>query len=71
MKYITEVEAWKYIDTAYDMARTTFSSWKDMAMSYIIGRSLWGGKNAYNSVMKDIADKLLSQENSPWKKYVW
>ena len=40
-------------------------------MSYVIGRSLWGGKNAYNSVMKDTADELLTHENSPWKKYAW
>jgi len=71
MGYITEADAWKYIDSAYNMAHSTFSSWKDMAMSYVIGRSLWGGKNAYNSVMKDTADELLTHENSPWKKYAW
>lgn len=71
MRYITEEEAWKYIDAAYDMAHSTFSSWKDMAMSYVIGRSLWGGMRAYNSVMKDTADELLTHENSPWKKYAW
>ena len=71
MGYITEADAWNYIDSAYNMALSTFSSWKDMAMSYVIGRSLWGGKNAYNSVMKDTADELLTHENSPWKKYAW
>lgn len=40
-------------------------------MSYVIGRSLWGGKHAYNSVMKDTADELLKHENSPWRKYAW
>ena len=69
--YITEAEAWIYIDAANDMAHSAFSSWRDMAMSYVIGRSLWGGKSAYNSAMKDIADELLTHENSPWKKYVW
>ena len=71
MGYITEAEAWKYIDLAYNMAHSTFSSWKDMGMSYVIGRSLWGGKHAYNSVMKDTADELLKHENSPWRKYAW
>ena len=50
---------------------SAFSSWNDMAMSYVIGRSLWGGKSAYNSVMKSTADELLTHENSPWRKYVW
>lgn len=69
--YITETEAWKYIDDAYELAHTEFSSWKDLAMSYVIGRSLWGGKSAYNSVMKDTADELLTDEKSPWKRYAW
>ncbi|MFR5959709.1 MAG: DUF1266 domain-containing protein [Bacteroides stercoris] len=69
--YISEADAWRYIDVAYDMAHSAFSSWNDMAMSYVIGRSLWGGKSAYNSVMKSTADELLTHENSPWRKYVW
>ena len=71
MGYISETDAWKYIDIAYDMVHAEFSSWEDMAMSYIIGRSLWGGKGAYNSVMKSTADELLTHVNSPWKKYAW
>ena len=71
MDYISEADAWRYIDVAYDMAHSAFSSWNDMAMSYVIGRSLWGGKSAYNSVMKSTADELLTHENSPWRKYVW
>ena len=71
MDYITDEEAWQYIDIAYEMTKTEFSSWHDMAMSYIVGRSLWGGKSAYNSVMKDMADKLLAQEDSPWVRYAW
>lgn len=44
-------------------------SWSDLAMSYILGRSLWGGKRAYNSVMKTTADVLLSDPKSPWVRY--
>ena len=71
MGYISETDAWKYIDIAYNMVHAEFSSWEDMAMSYIIGRSLWGGKGAYNSVMKSTADELLTHVNSPWRKYAW
>ena len=40
-------------------------------MSYILGRSLWGGKRAYNSVMKTMADVLLSNPKSPWVRCPW
>lgn len=71
MEYISEAEAWSYIDRAYVLAHQECASWQDLAMSYIIGRSLWGGKEAYNSVMKSTADELLSVEKSPWVCYAW
>ena len=71
MCYITEEEAWQYIDRAYDLAHRELASWHDLAMSYIIGRSMWGGNKSYNSVMKDNADKLLSDEKSPWVRLQW
>lgn len=69
--HISETEAWKYIDRAYNLARGRFSSWHDLAMSYIIGRALWGGTGAYNSGMKSLADDLLSKPNSPWVQLQW
>jgi len=71
MGYITESEAWHYVDVANELARSELSSWRELGLSYVIGRSLWGGKRAYNSVMKDTADKLLVDANSPWVKYPW
>ncbi len=71
MGYITETEAWDYMNSAYELAHTTFVSWKELAMSYIIGRSLWGGKRSYNSVMKETADDLLTNPQSPWVQYLW
>ena len=68
---ISESEAWSYIDRAYVLAHQECASWQDFAMSYIIGRSLWGGKEACNSVMKNTADELLSVEKSPWVRYAW
>ena len=41
MKYISEDEAWHYINHAYEMVHSRFSSWHDFAMSYVIGRALW------------------------------
>lgn len=71
MNYISEMEAWNYIDKAYNLAQSNFTSWHDMAMSYIIGRAIWGGTNAENSGMKGLADDLLSKPNSPWVQIKW
>lgn len=71
MKYISEMEAWSYIDKAYNLAHSNFTSWHDMAMSYVIGRAIWGGTGAHNSGMKEMADDLLSKPNSPWLQIKW
>ena len=71
MGYLTEEEAWHYIGRADALAHEACGSWRELAMSYILGRSLWGGKRAYNSVMKTTADVLLSNPKSPWVRYPW
>ena len=71
MGYLTEEEAWAYIGRADTLAHEACGSWRELAMSYILGRSLWGGKRAYNSVMKTTADVLLSNPKSPWVRYPW
>ena len=71
MGYLSEEEAWRYIGRADALAHETCGSWRELAMSYILGRSLWGGKRAYNSVMKTTADVLLNDPKSPWVRYPW
>ena len=71
MGYLTEEEAWRYIGRADALAHEACKSWRELAMSYIFGRSLWGGKRAYNSVMKTTANVLLSNPKSPWMRYSW
>lgn len=68
MKYISEDEAWHYINHAYEMVHSRFSSWHDFAMSYVIGRALWGGKSASNSGMMYMAEDLLKSEKSRGQK---
>ena len=71
MGYLSEEEAWRYIGRADALAHEACGSWRELAMSYILGRSLWGGKRAYNSVMKTTADVLLNNPKSPWVRYPW
>jgi hypothetical protein len=69
-KYITEDEAWEYIDSAYRQAQQVFNSWEELAKSYIIGRFIWRGKDA-NDGMDSIADDLVNKPKSPWQQIAW
>lgn len=69
--YISEEQTWYFIDQAYQLAKQTFNSWDDLAKSYVIGRALWGGKECDNSVIKGIADYLLTESKSPWVEMKW
>ncbi|RPE09038.1 DUF1266 domain-containing protein [Chitinophaga lutea] len=70
-RYITEQETWEYIDSAYTLARNHFRSWDSYARSYVIGRSLWGGKDAHNTGIMAIAKYLQESPDSPWVQFQW
>lgn len=69
--YITEDEAWQYIDSADALAHKTFHSWHDYGYSYVLGRAMWGGSSANNSGVASIAKTLLEKQNSPWVEMDW
>ena len=69
-KYIEEEEAWSYIDVGYAQAQSAFKSWDELAKSYVIGRFVWGGKDA-NDGMQILANDLLEKPKSPWKQVAW
>lgn len=64
--YISDSEAWSYIDKAYELATQHFDSWQEFSKSYIIGRGMWGGKDCANEGIMTIAEELLKNEKSPW-----
>jgi hypothetical protein len=69
-KYITEQEAWGYIDAAYAQAQKTFQSWEALAKSYVIGRFLWKGADAADGIA-EVANGLLTNPKSPWQQVAW
>jgi len=69
--YITESQAWDYIDKAYDLGKKSFDSWNEYAKSYIIGRAMWGGGSSNNSGIALIAEALLNDPKSPWLEHKW
>ncbi len=70
-KYISEEEAWEFIDTAHKLTINEFHTWEDYAKSYVIGRALWGGMNSFNSGIAAIAEYLLKKPESPWVQLKW
>lgn len=70
-QYISEQEAWEYIDSAYALAKSTFKSWETYAKSYVIGRSMWGGTESANVGIMSIAKYLQEAPNSPWVQMPW
>lgn len=65
--YITEEQAWGYIERAADAASHVFRSWKDYFISFAFGRAI-----AYEGDIYDIlwnGKKLLNEEDSVWKEF--
>jgi hypothetical protein len=69
-RYITEDEAWEYIDAAYMQAQNAFNSWEELAKSYVIGRFIWRGKEADDG-MDSLANDLVNNPKSPWQQVAW
>jgi hypothetical protein len=65
--YIDEQTAWDYIRKAYRLTAQEYSSWKEMATAYIIGRGMWGGDTMMLNGIYGIAESCLTEDESPWK----
>lgn len=65
-KYLTEDEAWSYLDAADRIAHEGLGSWKDLADSYVLGRYFWTGVDGNSSVIRVYANDLLNKPKSPW-----
>ena len=69
-QYISEDEAWEYIDSAYNTAHRHFQSWDDFAKSYVIGRFIWRGSSADDG-LASIAENLVNKPDSLWNQAGW
>lgn len=66
--YISDEEAWYYINGARQISKEQYGSWKDFASGYVIGRAMWSGSNVSLTGIISIAQGLLEDEESPWKQ---
>ncbi len=69
--YISEQEAWDYINRAYKVCKENYSSWEQLANGYLIGRAMWSGSNIALTGIIAIAKGLLQDEQSPWKECIF
>ncbi|MBE1553996.1 DUF1266 domain-containing protein [Sporosarcina limicola] len=69
LAYVSEEEAWSYINKAHRECQNTYLNWKEFADGYIIGRSMWSGSHTTLHGIMEIAKELLKDADSPWLKY--
>ncbi|MDR1976087.1 MAG: DUF1266 domain-containing protein [Campylobacteraceae bacterium] len=65
--YIDEKTAWEVIRSAYEAAAKRYPNWKEFAISYLIGRGMFGGDSMMLNGLYSIAEKAFEDDNSPWK----
>lgn len=63
--YLSENELKEYLEKCHTDLKKYCTTWKEYTTSYIFGRAVWGGSN--NSGMIQIANDLLTNDNSPLK----
>lgn len=71
-QYLTDDEAWEWILDAASTQRNAFSSWRELADNYLIGRKFsWidHGDTEVNLAVKKLLDKNNSL--SPWNHIPW
>jgi Protein of unknown function (DUF1266) len=71
LRYMSESEAWTVIRHAAGAVFQEFSSWEELAKSYIIGRAMWAGESVMLDGLMTIARDCLTEGESPWKRLAW
>lgn len=69
--YISEGEAWKYINQLTQMAKQKFTNWDSYATSYMLGRAMWSGNDGEWETVAGFAGDALDAKQSPWTKLKW
>jgi hypothetical protein len=71
--YLTEQEAWDAMIPVAGILRHTFTSWRDLAENYMIGRQFWDPEEHVRTGQwfRNAMDRLLSDPDSPWNRVPW
>lgn len=66
--FIDEGAAWGYINKGYDLCKERYNSWDDFATGYLTGFAMENGKDEMLTALIYLAEDMLSDPESPWKK---
>ncbi len=69
--YLTEEQAWMYINRIVELAKKKFDNWESYATSYLIGRAMWSGNDGEWETVAGFAADALDAKDSPWPKLNW
>lgn len=70
--YITEKETWDLIMPVARMPQASFSSWKEYAYDYLLGREFWSfTQTVKNGKKHKEAVKALMKESGVWSQKSW
>jgi hypothetical protein len=70
--YLQEDEAWGFIVPAAERLQKTFSSWQELGQVYLEARAKWySSRVAYRRQAEYAYRVLLTDQDSPWRKYPW
>jgi hypothetical protein len=67
--YISDAEAWSYIAPAATKLQQTYSSWKDLGQSYVMGTFAWNADAGPGCEYNYAA--LTRDADSPWRVLPW
>lgn len=66
--YLTEHEAWGYIEAAYHRCKTKYFSWHEVAISYLIGEAMHTDNPQTFFCITQKACAALTDPGSPWQE---
>lgn len=77
LNYLTEDEAWKYIVAFGKKVKEEFSSWEQLAVSFLIGRYIWSGDpfqewciDSFSELFSFYPEEEVNEfKSNIWKKY--
>lgn len=71
--YLTDDEAWSWINPAADKLREAYDSWSDLGESFLVGRMYWAGESRAAELYLQARSALvdLLKPDGEWGKTPW
>ena len=70
-EYLTEAESWQWVERFGAMIRSSFSSWREMADNYMVGREFSSGPPDTDLLHAQLSLLDPANPHSPWNQIGW